>query len=136
MYWPLAEIVPPEADQVTAVLLEPETAAVNCCCPPVRRLAAVGVTETWVVPVTGGGGFGSVTVTSAESEATTVEFDLRRNELRARAVTVKDPADAGAVKRPALLMVPADAVHVTVGLFKPLTTAANCCCCPSPSEME
>ena len=31
---PLVEIVPAEADQVTAVLLVPETVAENCCCPP------------------------------------------------------------------------------------------------------
>ena len=43
---PFGEIVPPDADQVTAVLLVPETTAENCCCAPVSKLAAVGEIET------------------------------------------------------------------------------------------
>ena len=46
VYNPLAETVPPVADQVTAVLLEPVTAAVNCCVPPVRIEAEVGDNDT------------------------------------------------------------------------------------------
>jgi hypothetical protein len=37
--------VPPDADQVTAVLLVPEILAANCSCPPVERLAVFGETE-------------------------------------------------------------------------------------------
>ena len=60
MYSPLEEILPPVADQVTAVLLEPVTLAVNCCVPPVSSEAEVGeiVTET----------VGAVTVTDAEAD--------------------------------------------------------------------
>jgi hypothetical protein len=39
-------IVPPVADQVTAVLLLPLTLAVNCCVPPVGSDADPGVMET------------------------------------------------------------------------------------------
>jgi hypothetical protein len=51
-YIPLPEIVPPLADQVTAVLLVPLTMAVNCCVSPVCSEAEEGLrlTET-----TGGG---------------------------------------------------------------------------------
>jgi len=41
-----AEIEPPDADQVTAVLLLPLTLAVNCCVPPVVSDADPGVIET------------------------------------------------------------------------------------------
>ena len=53
--------VPPEADQVTDVLLDPDTDAVNCCCPPVERLAVLGETEIDT-------GVGCVTVTTAEAD--------------------------------------------------------------------
>jgi len=39
-------IEPPDADQVTAVLLLPLTLAVNCCVPPVVSDADPGVIET------------------------------------------------------------------------------------------
>ena len=60
MYSPLPEIVPPVADQVTAVLLVPVTVAVNCWVPLVNIEAEVGemVTAT-----------GALTVTVAEAEA-------------------------------------------------------------------
>jgi hypothetical protein len=38
-------IVPAEAPHVTAVLLDPDTEAVNCVCPPVETLAALGEIE-------------------------------------------------------------------------------------------
>ena len=41
---PDAEIVPALADQLTAVLVVPETVALNCCVPPVRTFAVAGVT--------------------------------------------------------------------------------------------
>jgi hypothetical protein len=43
---PLAEMVPPVADQVTLVLLEPVTVAVNCWVWPVCTLTEPGVTAT------------------------------------------------------------------------------------------
>jgi hypothetical protein len=51
---PLDETVPPVADQVTAVLLEPVTVAVNCCVPLVFSDAEVGemLTETTVATLT------------------------------------------------------------------------------------
>jgi len=53
------EMLPPVADQVTAVLLLPLTVAVNCCVLPVRIEDEVGeiVIET-----------GALTVTAAEAD--------------------------------------------------------------------
>ena len=45
VYKPLLDTVPLEACQVTAVLVDPDTAAVNCFCAPVERLAVLGETE-------------------------------------------------------------------------------------------
>ena len=52
-------MLPAVADQVTAVLLEPLTVAVNCCVPPASSEAEVGeiVTAT-----------GALTVTVAEAD--------------------------------------------------------------------
>ncbi len=52
-------MLPAVADQVTAVLLEPLTLAVNCCVPPVSSEAEAGeiVTAT-----------GALTVTVAEAD--------------------------------------------------------------------
>lgn len=63
-------MVPAEADQITAVLVVPDTVAENCCFAPVCRLIAVGKTEMPTFVAGGGGGFGKVTVTTAESEVT------------------------------------------------------------------
>ena len=54
--------MPPVADQVTAVLLVPVTVAANCCVPPVKSEAEVGVTLT----ETGGGAALTVTVAAAD----------------------------------------------------------------------
>jgi hypothetical protein len=45
MYRPLLDMVPVagEMDHVTAVLLVPETVALNCCVAPAYRLADVGL---------------------------------------------------------------------------------------------
>ena len=50
VYTPLLEIVPPLADQVTAVFVLPVIVAVNCCVPPVCSEAEAGLilTETRV----------------------------------------------------------------------------------------
>ncbi len=45
-------MLPPAADQVTAVLLEPVTVAVNCCVPLVRMEAEPGEIETTTPAVT------------------------------------------------------------------------------------
>ena len=83
VYIPLDETLPPLADQLTAVLLVPVTAAVNCCVPPVTNDAEVGVIE---MPTTGGA---ALTVTLADAD-----FVLSAALV---AVTVKVPAVAGAV---------------------------------------
>ena len=57
----MLEIVPPVADQVTAVFVLPVTVAVNCCVPPVCSDADVGLMLT----ATGGG---AVTLTLAEAD--------------------------------------------------------------------
>ena len=56
------EIVPPVADQVTAIVVVPVTVAVNCCVPPVCTDAELGLMFT----PTGGGG--TVTLTLAEAD--------------------------------------------------------------------
>lgn len=43
---PAADIVPPLADQVTAVLLLPVTAATNCWLAPVLTVAVPGLIDT------------------------------------------------------------------------------------------
>jgi hypothetical protein len=52
VYRPLEETLPPVADQVTAVLLDPLTVAVNCCVPLVSIEAETGEIETDMVTVT------------------------------------------------------------------------------------
>ena len=74
-------MLPPVADQVTAVLLEPVTVAVNCCVPLVSIEAEVGEMVTATT--------GALTVMLADTDlvlsATLVAF------------TVKVPAVPGAV---------------------------------------
>src|SRR4051812_10806562 len=53
---PFEEMLPLDADQVTAVLDEPETEAVNCCVPLEFTLALDGDTETATVCEGGGAG--------------------------------------------------------------------------------
>ena len=57
----MEEILPAVADQVTAVLLLPLTAAVNCCVPLVSIEAEAGEI---VIETTGG----ELTVTAAEAD--------------------------------------------------------------------
>ena len=58
----MLEIVPPLADQVTAMFVLPVTVAVNCCVPPVCTDAEIGLMLT----ATGGGGAVTVTVADAD----------------------------------------------------------------------
>jgi hypothetical protein len=80
VYSPLDETLPPVADHVTAVLVEPVTVAVNCCVPFVRIDAEVGeiVTAT-----------GALTVTVADADLVVSAALV--------AFTVYVPAVAGAV---------------------------------------
>ena len=57
----MEETLPPVADQVTVVLLEPVTVAVNCCVPLVSSEAEAGEI---VIETTGG----ELTVTAAEAD--------------------------------------------------------------------
>jgi positive regulator of sigma E activity len=79
----VVEIVPPVADQVTAVLLVPLTAAVNCRVVPVTNDADVGLMLT---AISGGD---AVTVTVAEADLLTSAALV--------ALTVNAPAVLGAV---------------------------------------
>ena len=58
VYKPEEETLPPVADQVTAVLVDPLTVALNCAVPPVVTEAVVGATLTLTTT-------GAVTVTVA-----------------------------------------------------------------------
>jgi hypothetical protein len=60
VYRPLEETLPPVADQVTAVLLEPVTVAVNCCVALTRIEAVLGEIVTATT--------GTLTVTVAEAD--------------------------------------------------------------------
>ena len=116
---PFVVIVPPVADQVTAVLELPLTAAVNCCDPPVESDAEPGEIVTATV---------AVTVTAAEADllvsATLV------------AVTTKLPALMGAVYIPPEETLPPLAFQVTDVLLVPLTLAVNCWLMPNASDDE
>ena len=107
---------------MTAVLLVPVTVAVNCCVPPVKSEADVGLMLT---AMTGGG---TVTVTVAA-----VDFVLSAT-LVARTVNV--PAVAGAVYRPVVETAPPVADHVTAVFEVPVTVAVNCCVPPVKSEAD
>jgi hypothetical protein len=59
LYNPVEEIVPPVADQVTALFVLPVTVALNCCEAPVRSDTEVGEIAT---------ASGAVTTTAAEPD--------------------------------------------------------------------
>src|ERR1700739_201487 len=61
VYRPLDEMLPPLADQVTLVMLEPVTVAMNCCVPPSFKDADTGETETAIT-----GALLTVTVADAD----------------------------------------------------------------------
>lgn len=112
---PLPEIVPAEADHVTDVLLEPCTVATNCCPAPDFTDADVGETDT---------------LTSGVAAGTTLTTELAlfvlSAELVARTVTAVVLETLGAVKTPALEILPADADQLTAVLLVPCTLAVNC----------
>ena len=119
VYRPFADIVPLVADQVTAVLELPLTAAVNCCDPPVERDAEPGEIVTATVAIT----------------ATAAEADLLVSATLV-AVTTKLPGFMGAAYVPLEEMFPPLAFQVTDVLLVPLTLAENCWLVPHCSEVE
>lgn len=50
-------------------------------------------------------------------------------------VPVTTAESESAIQRPLLVMVPPDGVHVSTGLSKPATAAANSCCLPACNGM-
>jgi hypothetical protein len=110
VYRPLLEIVPPLADQLTAVLVLPVTVAVNCCEAPVCSEAELGEMLTETV--------GAATLTVAEAV-----FVLSAALV---AVMVKVPGAFGAVYSPLEETVPPLAVQLTAVLVVPVTAAVNC----------
>jgi len=113
VYLPVEEIVPPVADQVTAVLVEPLTVALNCAVPLVVVVTLVGATLTLAVP-------GAVMVT--------VAIAVLLESAMLVAITLAVPAEAGAVYTPLLDTVPAPlaTLQLTAVLLVPLTAAVNC----------
>jgi hypothetical protein len=99
-------------DQVTAVLLEPLTVAVNCWVPVEEMVALVGEIDTETEA-------GGSTVTVAEAEALVLAW------LVAFTVTLMVEVQVGAVSIPELEMEPAEVVQVTAVLLEPLTVAVN-----------
>jgi hypothetical protein len=118
---PQADPVQPAPDrlQVTAVLVVPETVAVNCWCAPVTTLAVAGDTETLTGMIV------TVAVADLLESACEVAVTLTVDGLG----TV-----VGAVYRPELESVPQadplhpapDRLHVTAVLLVPVTVAVNC----------
>jgi len=121
VYRPLVDTEPPDADQVTAVLELPLTAAVNCCEPPLESDAEPGEIVTATVTV-------AVTLTAAEA-------DLLVSAMLV-AVTTKLPVVMGAVYIPPVEIFPPLAFQLTAVLLVPLTLAANCWLLPKGSDDE
>jgi hypothetical protein len=104
---PPVETAPDEADQVTAVLLVPWTVAENCCVFPEVKVVLVGEIETLMVEPDG--------LTATVALAFFAVFAL----LVAVTVTLVLVVTVGAVNRPPLETVPADADHVTAVFVEP-----------------
>jgi hypothetical protein len=114
---PVALIVPPVADHVTAVLFVPVTVAVNCCVPPMLMVNTVGEIAT----VTG-----ALTVTVADADCA--------GSAALVAVTVYVPGALGAVYSPSGEMVPPVADQVTAVMSEPVIIAVNCCVPPGNND--
>jgi hypothetical protein len=112
---PPLETLPEVADHITAVLLVPFTAALNCCVPPDVRAALPG--ETTTLTVVGAEG---LTVTLA------LAFLVVSAALVAVTVTLVLLETAGAVNMPLQQTLPEVADHMTDVLLVPCTTALKC----------
>jgi uncharacterized membrane protein len=117
---PVDEIPPIDglSDQVTAVLLEPETVAVNCWAWLPLRLEVPGVTVT----ETGVAGGISVTVTVADLVESAAEVAVTLTTIWLEMVE-------GAVNIPVEEMPPIEGLsdQLTDELLEPETVAVNCC---------
>ena len=109
-------MVPPEALQLAA------TELVNCCCPPGASRTELGDMDMPAGGVGVGVGEGAVadTVTVAVSDLLLSAWLV--------AVTVKVPAEPGAVYIPVEETAPPLAVQLTAVLLVPVTLTVNCCC--------
>jgi len=121
VYSPADETEPLVALQVTEVLLEPVTLAVNCCVPPVESDAEPGLIVTATV-------CGALTVTVADADWVVSAALV--------AVTMNVPALLGAVNKPEDEIWPPEADQVTAVLVLPVTVAENCWVPPVVSEAE
>ncbi len=109
---PELEIEPPEADQATAVFVEPVTVAVNCWIPAEETVLEPGEIEIDTA--------GAATVTLAETDLAVLTW------LVAVTVTVVLELTVGAVKSPEVEIDPAVADQVTAVFVEPVTVAVNC----------
>jgi len=112
---PPLETLPEVADHITAVLLVPWTAALNCWVPPDVTAAVPGETATLTVVDPEG-----LTVTTA------LAFLVVSAALVAFTVTLVVLDTVGAVKYPPSLIVPAVADQITDVELVPDTVAVKC----------
>lgn len=106
--------------QVTVVLANPVTVAVNCCVPPWPNVAVVGLIIT-----------GGLKVTVA-----TEDFVLSATLVAVTVTVCCDATLAGAVYSPAALTLPLPAGlidQLTLVFADPVTVALNCCVAPCPN---
>ena len=119
-------MLPSEAFQVTDLLdVDPWTDAVKESVPLAADLAEVGEIVTEVTAGSGGGGFG-LGLPGAAATVTGADADLVGSATLV-AVTIPDPAVAGAVYSPVEVIVPIVVDHVTArSVVVPWTVAVNC----------
>ena len=113
---PLEEIVPLEADQVTAWFEALLTVAENACVPPELRCAEVGDTEMEMAPGAGGG----VMVTEVAADLVVSAM------LVAWTITFLVAVTKGAVNIPLAEMLPSEEDQAREVLAVLLTVAVNC----------
>ena len=115
VYSPVEEIVPAVADQVTAVLVEPLTVALNCAVPLVVVVVLFGEIPTLIVE-------------PLAAVMVTVAVAVLLGSATLVAITVAVSAEAGAVYTPLLDTVPPPlaTLQLTAVLLAPPTVAVNC----------
>lgn len=115
----------PERVHVTALFVEPVTAAINCCLFPAITCTAGGDTLT-----TTGGTIVTAAVADFVVSAFEVAFTATSAGLGTTAGAVYKPLDVTVPQRAPLQPVP-DTLQVTPLFGFPFTTAVNCCVCPA-----